>query len=149
MNEPESLDLTFEDGGRQRGPVTCVGLGLYRLGWTLLFATVEDEDLEVYWGDVIEVEPTAEGRHRFVRVVERGPFEHQGYVVGPAFLQSTYFEVFAAALETAGGSWEVPINGWLLIHLPRGSSFDVGEELLRERIRAYQAGVTDAPPNSD
>jgi hypothetical protein len=52
-------------------------------------------------------------------------------------------------LEAAGGSWEVPINGWLLTHLPAGSSFDVAEQLLRERQRAYQAGVVDAPPSSD
>jgi hypothetical protein len=122
---------------------------LYRLGWTPFCATVEDEDVEVYWGDVIEVEPTADGRHLFVRVVERGPFDHAGYVVGPAFLQSTYFEVFATALETAGGSWEVLINGWLLTHVPTGGSFDVAEQLLRERIRAFQAGVRDAPPNLD
>lgn len=148
MNEPESLDLTFGEGSLQRGPVTCVGRGLYRLGWTPLFATVDDEDVEVYWGDVIEVEPTAEGRHRFVRVVERGLFERSGYVVGPAFLQSTYFDVFATALKNAGGSCEVPINGWLLAHVPIGGSFDVAEQLLCERIRARQAGVRDGP-NSD
>lgn len=149
MNKRESLYLIFGDGSRRRGPATCVGRGLYRLGWTPLAATAEDEGIEVYWGDVIKAEPTAKGRHRFVRVVERGPFEHSGYVVGPSFLKSTYFDVFAAALETAGGLWEVPINGWLLTHVPKGSSFDVAEELSRERIRAYQAGVIDAPPNSD
>jgi hypothetical protein len=149
MNEPESLSLTFGEGSRQEGPATCVGRRLYRLGWTPLFATVEDEDVEMHWGDVIEVEPTADGRNRFVRVVERGPFDHSDYVVGPAFLQSTYFDVFATALETVGGSWEVPINGLLLTHVPTGGSFDVGEQLLRERIRAFQAGVRDAPPNSD
>jgi len=53
----------------------------------------------VYWGDVIEVEPTADGRHRWLRVVERGPFDHSGYMVGPTFLQSTYFDIFATALE--------------------------------------------------
>ena len=95
------------------------------------------------------MEPTADDRQRFVRIVARGPFEHLGYVVGPAFLQSPYFDVFTNALETARGSWEVLINGWLLAHVPIGSSFDVDEELLRERIRAYEAGVRDEPPNSD
>ena len=103
----------------------------------------------MYRGDVIEAEPTTEGGHRFVRVVERGRFEHAGFVVGPAFLESCYFEAFAAALEAAGGSWEVPINGWLLLHVPMGSSFDLAEELFRERVRAYQAGVVDVLPNSD
>jgi hypothetical protein len=144
MNEPESLYLTFE-GSDEQGPVSCVDRGLYRLGWTPL-AAAEDEDVEVYWGDVIEVEPTADGRHKFLRVVERGPFEHSGYVVGPAFLQSGHFGVFAAALETNGGSWEVPFNGWLLIHVPTGSSFDAAGVLFRERVRAHRAGIVDSPP---
>jgi hypothetical protein len=147
MNEPKSLCLTFGEGSREEGPVACVSPGCYRLGWTPLVAGFED--IEVYQGDVIEAEPTTEGCHRFVRVVERGRFEHPGFVVGPAFLESGYFDAFAAALEAAGGSWEVPINGWLLTHLPAGSSFDVAEQLFRERQRAYQAGVVDAPPSSD
>ena len=130
MNEPESLFLTFGGGSRQRGPVTCVGRGLYRLGWTPLFATVEDEDVEVYWGDVIEVEPTADGRHRFVRVVERGPFDHSGYVVGPAFLTSEYFDVFAAALERVLGS----ADQWMV----------VGSRAKMEFIRRRRATVPRA-----
>jgi len=147
MNEPESLCLIFGEGSRERGPVTCVGRGLYRLGWSPFVAAAEDT--EVYRDDVIEAAPTAEGWYRFVRVVERGPFEHSGFVVGPAFLSSEYFDVFAAALEATGGSWEVPINGWLLIHVPRGSSFDAAEQLFRERLRAYGSGVVDSLPNSD
>src|SRR5215831_2651274 len=146
MNESESLCLTFREGSRERGPVTCVGPGLYRLGWTPMVAATEN--VEVYRDDVIEAEPTAEGWHRFVRVVERGAFEHSGHVVGPTFLASEYFDVFAAALEATGGSWEVPINGWLLIHVPRGSSFDAAEQLFRERLRAYGSGVVDSLPNS-
>jgi hypothetical protein len=84
-----------------------------------------------------------------VRVVERGPFKHESCVVGPAFLESGSFEAFAAALEAAGGFWEVPINGWLLTHLPVGNSFDVDEQLFRERVRAYQAGVVDISQTSD
>ena len=70
-------------------------------------------------------------------------------MVGLAFLESGYFDAFAAALEAAGGSWEVPINGWLLTHVPARSSFDAIEQLFRQRVRAYQAGVVDAPPNTD
>ena len=147
MTELESLCLTFGEGSREQGPVTCVAPGFYRLGWTPLSAGFED--VEVYQGDVIEAEPTAEGCHRFVRVVEHGPFKHPGFVVGPAFLESGYFGAFAAALEAAGGSWEVPINGWLLTHVPTGSSFDVTEHLFHQRVLAYQAGIVDAPPNAN
>ena len=147
MNETESLCLTFGEGSREEGPVSFVSHGCYRLGWTPIVAAFED--IEVYQGDVIEAEPTTDGCHRFVRLVEQGRFEHPGFVVGTAFLESGYFDTFAAALEAAGGSWEVPINGWLLTHVPAGSSFDVAEQLFRQRVRAYQAGVVDAPPNTD
>src|SRR5262249_3813058 len=101
MSELESLRLAFGEGSREEGPVTCVAPRIYRLGWTPLSAGFEDVD-EVYRGDVIEAEPTADGCHRFVRVVERGDFEHPGFVVGPAFLESRYFGAFADALEAAG-----------------------------------------------
>jgi hypothetical protein len=137
----------FGEGSQEKGPVTCVSPGCYRLGWTPLVAAFED--IEVFQGDVIEAEPTSEGTHRFVRVVERGRFEHSDFVVGPAFLESRYFDAFAAALEAAGGSWEVPVNGWLVTHVPTESPFDLDEQLFRERVRAYQAGIVDVLPDSD
>lgn len=140
MSEPESMDIAFEDGLRSEGPVTCVSPGLVRLGWTPLFT-----EIEAYFGDVVEVERTTDGSHRFVRIVERGSFAHEGWVVGPAFLGSDYFEAFVIALEAAGGVWEVPVNGYLLTHVPVGSTFDVDEQLYRERVRAYQAGIVDTP----
>ena len=146
LSEPESLCIAF-GGSEEEGPATCVSPGCYRLGWTPWTADVGE--IELYYGDVIEAELTADGSYRFVRVAERGPFEHKGWVVGPAFLESAYFDAFAAALEGAGGRWEVPMSGWLLTHAPVGSSFDVDEQLFRERARAYQAGVVDAPTTSE
>jgi len=147
MNEPESLSLVFDEGSQEEGPVTCLSPGLYRLGWTPFVAAFED--IEVYFGDVIEAEPTANGCHRFVRVAERGAFVHDSWVVGPAFLESDYFDDFTTALQGAEGVWEVLIDGWLLTHIPIGSSFDVGEELFRRRVRALESGVVDALPTAD
>jgi hypothetical protein len=64
---------------------------------------------------------------------------------GPPRFRRRNSDAFAAALEAAGGSCEVPIDGWLLTHVPEGSSFDVDEQLFRERVRAHQAGIVDAP----
>lgn len=162
MDDAQSLHLVFDGGSRERGPATCVAPNVYRLGWSPFAAVFEE--IELFFGDVIQVERMTDGsdgfagaggilrieraaepRYRFVGVVERGPFVHHGFVVGPAFLASTYFETFAAALRSAGGLWEVPFNGWLVVHLPTGSPFDVAGELLRQREQAVQAGVVDRP----
>ena len=143
----ELLLIDFGGGLQIEGPVTAVSPQCYRLDYTPWPACVDD--VELWFGDLIEVAPTDVDRHRFIRVIDRGAFEHESYVVGPAFLDSEYFTAFAAALESAGGSWEVPINGWLLTHLPSDVRFNVDEVLMRERVRAYEAGVVDPPPSVD
>ena len=59
------------------------------------------------------------------------------------------FNDFATALQAAEGVWEVSIDGWLLTHIPIGSSFNVDEELFRQRVKAAEAGVHDTLPTSD
>ena len=47
MNEPESLCLTFGEASRERGPVTCVARGLYRLGWSPFVAAAADVEVSL------------------------------------------------------------------------------------------------------
>ncbi len=146
MHDTEIVVIDF-DGVRVRGPAHRVSEDVYRLAWTPWAAGFAD--IEVNLGDVVETVPAEHGYRRFTRVVKRSDHSHQGWVVGPAFLGSGFFAAFAAALEANGGTWEVPIGGWLLTHVPADSSFDVGTELGRQMDRACVAGVVASSISAD
>ncbi|MFN7914489.1 MAG: hypothetical protein U0Q55_04055 [Vicinamibacterales bacterium] len=135
MGDTEIVGIDF-GGVRARGPAHRVSEGVYRLAyspWAANFA-----DIELYVGDVIETEVAEHGWRRFTRVVERSDYTHAGTVVGPTFLESDSFVAFVTALQAAGGTWEVPINGWLLTHVPPNCPFDVYREL-DHQIQAFIA----------
>ncbi len=137
MPEHETIRLQEDEGVTETICVTPHGSGVYRLEQT----PVWNLDLTMYLGDLIELEPLADGTHRFVRLVEGAALRHFDWFVPEFFVESREYEEFGAAVEAAGGVWEGIMVGWLLVHLPESSPFDVVGELNR-RIEAARP----APP---
>ena len=126
--------------------VEPAGPGLYRLEDTPV-AVNQDED-PFFAGDVIEVQPLADGTHQVVRVAERGPMRHFSCMVPRVFVESGELERFGAMVEAEGGSWESAFGGLLWVHLPPASTFDPGAELsLRiAAARSVEGGSSDGHP---
>jgi hypothetical protein len=125
MPENETIRVGFEEGVTESICVTPLGSSIYRLEQT----PVWNPDPVVYLGDAIELELLPDGTHRFVRVVERAPLRHYDWVVSQFFVESLEYAQFGKAVEAAGGAWEGIMEGWLLVHLPETSPFDVEGEL--------------------
>src|SRR4051812_29416105 len=90
-------------------PLTPVGDGLYRLDGVPLFAE------SASFGDVIEAEPAACGRLRFVRVAVMGGWRTFDFILTPHKIDSEWGLSLLAELETRGGHWERVFGGLLLV----------------------------------
>jgi hypothetical protein len=106
-----------------------IGPNRVRLTVTPL-VTGEDDD-PLFWGDVLEVEPLGGDDYRMIGRAERGAYRHYSWVLPRGFPSSTEFQQFGNAVGAAGGEWERISGGWLQVHIPLDSSFDVAAELNR------------------
>lgn len=132
MSDPEILHISFVDAESQTVAVTLLRPNVYRLEWTPLIIWGDEEPgLELYLGDIIETQMQADGTLRFLRVLERSQFRHYDWLVPKGFLDSVQCTEFGDAVEVAGGRWEGLMGGWLLVHVPFASPFDVETELNR------------------
>jgi hypothetical protein len=69
MTESFEIRLSFFEGDSETVCVTLLAPDCYRLDETPVF----NEEEPVYFGDILELEPQADGTYRFIRVVERAP----------------------------------------------------------------------------
>src|SRR5438093_583616 len=135
MTESYEIRLSFFDGDSETVCVTRLAADCYRLDETPIF----NEEEPVYFGDVLELEPQADGTHRFKRVVEHAPLHHYNWMVPEFFVESPQYGEFCNAVRKAGGAWERVMGGLLLVHVPLNSGFDTEQEL--DRCIAAAQGV--------
>lgn len=135
------IQLRIDAESSEGAYVELVGPNLYRLEHTPIWANREDDPIHA--GDVIEVEPLADGTHRLLHVVERSPMRHFTWAVPRFFAESAEYRRFSAAVEAAGGSWQGAFGGMLWVHLPPDSNFDPEPELAR-RIAAAKSTAAKA-----
>ncbi len=88
------------------------------------------------FADVIEVEPTKEGRLRFLRVVERSPYRTWDWVLYERLILSPEFEALKERIMAEGGNWEHAMGGLFMAHLPPDSTLDPEAEVARIRAAA-------------
>jgi hypothetical protein len=115
-----------------------VGDGLWYLHETPLFGS----ELARF-AEVIEVEPTKEGRLRFLRVVERSPYRTWDWILTERLILSPEFEALKERIMAEGGNWEHAMGGLFMAHLPPESTLDPEAEVAR--IRAAAAPQTTSP----
>ena len=126
MTESREILLCFGDDGSETVWVTFLGTNTYRLEETPVW---NDDDAPVYFGDVIELELQPDGTHRFNRIVERAPLQHYSWVIHKFFADSPQYHEFRNAVMKEGGACELIMGGWLLVHVPLSSHFDIEREL--------------------
>lgn len=126
--EPTQLSVHFAEGDEGEEIIAVfLASNMYRIEETpLLFET----DLELYWGDTVELELLGNGQYRFIRIIER-TFNHHSWILPNTFLNSPQLDEFLAAVMAAGGNWEQVFEGMLFVHIPHNSDFDAGAELDR------------------
>ena len=125
MEESRTVRLSFAEGESETVYVTELAVNYFRLEQT----PITGADEQVYLGDTIEATLQADGTYHFEHVVERAPLQHYSWVVPEFFVKSMQYREYGAAVENAGGSWEGLMGGWLLVHIPDGSTFDADTEL--------------------
>jgi hypothetical protein len=109
-----------------------VGDGLWYLHETPLFGSEPAR-----FATVIEVEPTKEGRLRFLRVVERSPYRTWDWMIlYERLILSPEFEALKERIMAEGGNWEHAMGGLFMVHLPPESTLDPEAEVARIRAAA-------------
>lgn len=101
-------------------PLAPVGDRLYRVEGVPVFAE------SAAFGDVIEAEPGADGRLRFVRVAEPGGWRTFDYIRPAYRLDGAWAQTLLAELTARGGHWERVLGGLLFVCLPPGLDLDPG-----------------------
>ena len=99
-------------------PLTPVGHRLYRLEGVPVFAE------SAAFGDVIEAEPLADGRLRFVRVAQPGGWGTFAYILSPHKIDGAWGRSLLKELEAQGGHWERLFGGLLFVCIPPGLDLD-------------------------
>jgi hypothetical protein len=83
----------------------------------------------VFYGDVIEINPTGKNSAEFVRVVKRSGFRVSCRLIGQETIESPFFQALLDKIMQLGGNWERAFGGVLIVHLPTGVDFDLDREL--------------------
>lgn len=99
-------------------PATPVGDRLYRLDGVPIFVE------SAAFGDVIEAEPSADGRLRFARVAEPGGWRTFDFILSPHNIDSENGRWLLRELEARGGHWELVFGGLLFVCVPPGVDLD-------------------------
>jgi hypothetical protein len=98
--------------------VSKVGEGLYRLEGVLLLTELAG------YRDVIEAEPVAPSRIRFVRVAKASGWRSCSFVLPRGHLESRAGQALLERVTAAGGHWERLFSGVLVICMPPDSTID-------------------------
>ena len=126
-DESVHLEVHFPDG--MSGGVTCVEVqpGRYRLSHSELLL-----ERPLYYGDVVQLEPRPDGAFDFVRRTARASLRRSCFMLTKEQSDAPELEAYLARVTAVGGVWEVWFGGIMLLHLPRGSTFDPRVEWSRD-----------------
>lgn len=119
MEQRQEMRLSFEAGCEETVSVTPLGNNLYRLDLPPLFV-----EMDISFGDIIEVETQANGALRFCRVAERSGWRRWSWILRRDTLESAPFQAFQQAIEAHHGIWERVMGGICVVHLPPDADFD-------------------------
>jgi hypothetical protein len=83
----------------------------------------------VFYGDVIEINPTGKNSADFVRIAKRSGFLVSRLLVGQEIVESSLFQELLDKVMQLGGNYERAFGGVLIVHLPAAADLDVDGEL--------------------
>lgn len=83
----------------------------------------------IRYGDVLELDRTAEHAANFRRVVKDSWFVTSTYIIPPALAFTSEFGAMCTRLHAAGGLCEVVFGGLMIIHTPPSTPFHWEEEV--------------------
>jgi hypothetical protein len=124
FNDGSGIAVSFAGGITEDIPLTHVDGNQYRVGFSSLLA-----DPQVFYGDVIELNPTGENSADFVRTVKRSGFLVSCRLVGQEIVESSLFQGLLDKVMQLGGNYERVFGGVLIVHLPADADLDVDGEL--------------------
>jgi len=116
--------VSFPDDITEDLPLTHLEGNQHRVEFSSLLA-----DPRVFWGDVIEINPTGDKSADFVRVVKLSGFRVYCRIIRPETIESPLFQGFLETIMQLGGNWERAFGGVLMVHLPADTEFDLEREL--------------------
>lgn len=124
FNNESGIAVSFADDITEDLPLTHVEGNQYRVEFSSMLANPR-----VFYGDVIEINPTGQNSADFVRIVKRSGFIVSCRLVGQETVESTLFQGLLDKIMRLGGNYERAFGGVLIVHLPPSANFDVDEEL--------------------
>lgn len=124
FNDGLGIVLSFADGITEDIPLAHVEGNQYRVEFSSMLS-----EPRVFYGDVIEINPTGEGSADFVRVVRRSGFVVSCRVIGQKVVESPLFQGLLDKIMQLDGKYERAFGGVLIVHLPPSADFDIDEEL--------------------
>lgn len=124
FNDGLGIALSFADGITEEIPLTHVEDNQYRVEFSSMLT-----EPRVFYGDVIEINPTGENSADFVRIVKRSGFVVSCRVIGQKIVESSLLQGLLDEIMRLGGNYERAFGGVLIVHLPGAADFDVDKEL--------------------
>ena len=124
FNDGLGIALSFADGITESIPLTHVEGNQYRVEFSSMLANPR-----VFYGDVIEINPTGENSADFVRIVKRSGFLVSCRLVGQKTVESPLFQGLLDKIMRLGGNYERAFGGVLIVHLPAAADFNIDKEL--------------------
>lgn len=124
FNDGLGIALSFADGITEEIPLTHVEDNQYRVEFSSMLT-----EPRVFYGDVIEINPTGENSADFVRIVKRSGFVVSCRVIGQKIAESSLLQGLLDEIMRLGGNYERAFGGVLIVHLPGAADFDVDKEL--------------------
>lgn len=133
FNDGPCMSVSFPDDITEDLPLTHIEGNQYRVEFSSLLA-----DPRVFYGDVIEINPTGDKSADFVKVVKRSGFRVSCRLIGQKTIESPLLQVLLDKIMRLGGNYERAFGGVLIVHLPAAIEFDIDGEL-QTIVRSQQA----------
>jgi hypothetical protein len=124
FNDGLGVALSFADGLTEDIPLAHVEGNQYRVEFSSMLS-----EPRVFYGDVIEINPTGENSAVLVRMVKRSGFVVSCRLIGQKIVDSPLFQGLLDKIMRRGGNYERAFGGVLIVHLPPNADLDVDEEL--------------------
>lgn len=123
-SDHSDVEVTFPNGVTEGIQLVQVHGNHYRLESSSLFG-----EPNIFYFDVIEIEPTGQNSGVFRRIVQRSGFVVLDRLLPRAIAESPLLPGLLEKVMQLGGNWERFFGGVLLVHLPPGVDFDLDSEL--------------------
>jgi hypothetical protein len=118
------IEVTFPNNVTEGMQLVYIRGNQYRVETSSVLA-----EPSVFYGDIIEIIPTAQTAAVFQSIVRRSEFKVFDFIISPKIADSPQLQALLESIMQLGGNWERFFGGVLLVHLPRGVELDIDAKL--------------------